>query len=65
MQPREKKIPCSQMTVGLKRLKVKSDFGVNEKDMAADVDTDTDMDMAAVFWDSSIGLYICSHCVVY
>lgn len=55
------------MTAGLKGLKVKSHFGEGGKDVAADVDVDScvDVDMAAVFWDSSVGLYICSHCAVY
>lgn len=46
----KKKIQWSQMMVGLKGLKVKWYFGEGGQDVAADVD----VDMAAVFWDSSV-----------
>lgn len=46
---------------------MKSHFGEGGKDAASDVDVD--VDMAAVFWDSSVGLctvlYVCSHCALY
>lgn len=52
------------MMVGRKGLKVKSHFGEGGKDAAAAVDVDVDVGMAAVFWDSRVGLCICSHCAV-